>query len=160
RRREAQRRPGVSHRRAVELRLGLHVMRALAACLLFAAAPAFADSSVREAARSDSACERLHDGWNAADMLKAAVVADELPHVRSTRILTWRIDEDDRPLLIERAILWVAFDNQQWMLANVYRHPRDAKSWHLSRVYDTPHIGKDYYSHAPSPAELNDFLIG
>ncbi len=103
--------------------------------------------------------------WDfAADDLLKAIDPDPASRKSSTaRVLTWLVEVDDRPLLIDRAILWVhhhpANGPDSWRLAHLYRHPLDQRQgWQVSRVYDVPYVGQQSYSSPPRAAELDTFL--
>jgi hypothetical protein len=110
--------------------------------------------------RAEAGCERLPLGWTLDGMLQA-LAPDKPQRPKAVRVLAWQVDEDDRPLRVERVLLWVALRDSRWTLAHLYRHPRDEEnSWHVSKVYDAPYIGIDWYSAAPTRDDLEKFLKG
>jgi hypothetical protein len=98
------------------------------------------------------------------DDLLSAVAPDPASRKNTTaRILTWLVEVDDRPLLIDRAILWVhhhpTSGGDAWQLVHFYRHPLEQRSgWEVARVYDAPYVGQQPYSSAPTAQELDVFL--
>ena len=92
--------------------------------------------------------------WPLADMLRALPFALE---ARAVGVLRWRIQQDDRPLRIEAAILAVQGESA-WDLANLYRHPAYENEWRLSQVHDAPHVPFRGYGHPPTEAEIETFL--
>jgi hypothetical protein len=104
--------------------------------------------------------DRLPRGWNVKDLARAAMKEGEV--AADARILTWRIDEDDRPLTVESAIVWLRFDGsgkRRWVLAHLYRHPRDSRpKWLLSWVSDAPFTPRMEFDHPPQNAEVYEFL--
>jgi hypothetical protein len=99
------------------------------------------------------------------NMLDGALGKGERENAQAARVLAWQIDEDDRPLRVESVILWIALADKpaakkptRWMLAHLYRHPRDENEWRISRVYDAPFVGTESYESAPKRAELDRFL--
>ena len=132
-------------------------MRALAlAIALGAAAVAHADSTVREQS-GGSGCGKMPPSWK-LEAITAAAAPGEDARALTTRVLAWQIDEDDRPLRVERALVWIAARDKRWILANLYRHPKESPEWHISRVYDVPYVGSQSYSAAPKRAQLDEFL--
>lgn len=75
------------------------------------------------------------------------------------RVLAWLIEEDSRPLRVDRALMWIHYENL-WFLSNLYRHPlyADDRDWHLNTVTDVVYQGKISFSHPPTQADLNAFL--
>jgi hypothetical protein len=130
---------------------------------LLPCARAFADSSVRApvktAGRAEAGCERLPTAWKLDAMNQAAAPHSGSKTPQVARILTWKIEEDDRPLRLETVLMWIQVE-QHWTLAHLYRHPQDGPTagWHISSVTDVPYRGTDAYDHAPTRADLEQFL--
>lgn len=134
-------------------------MRAAVASLLLVAAlasPAVADSSVVPAAQPAGGCERLPSGWRPDELARAAL--RDGANAKETLVLAWQIDEDDRPLLIHSALVWIALEGSGVVVANLYRHPRDRNEWRISAVYDVPYVGLQRYAKPPTRAELDRFF--
>lgn len=90
-------------------------------------------------------------------------VPDSASRQRATaRILTWLVEVDERPLVIDRALLWVhehpATHGESWRLVHLYRHPLEETGWHVAVVYDVPYVGQQIYAAAPHRAALDQFL--
>jgi hypothetical protein len=135
-------------------------------CALTLATTARADSSVKDtsaqaATPRDAGCERLGPKWKLAEIVEAAVHDKSLSaQVQTARVLAWEITKDDRPLIVERALVWLAFKNKRWTLTHLYHHPQDGPKadWHVAMVYDVPYVGSDSYGAPPTKAQLDDFL--
>ncbi len=113
------------------------------------------------AAAREAGCEHFTPKWKLADMVEGAVGDPKMrPDVQTARVLAWEITEDDRPLRVERALVWIVFKNQRWTLTHLYRHPQDgpAAKWHVSMVYDVPYAGSESFSAPPTRAQLDGFL--
>ena len=125
---------------------------------LFACGPACADASVREPTKAnpDAGCERWRPLWKLPAMIEAAARGTK-PKI--ARVLTWKIEEDDRPLRLETALVWLQGD-KSWTLTHLYRHPQDGPSaaWQVSMVYDVPYEGQRSYDHAPTRADFERFV--
>ena len=84
----------------------------------------------------------------------------------TARILSWMIQVDERPLLVEGVILWVSAKAKgtatSYHLAQLYRHPLrkppEGKRWH---IWMTSHLppGKMTFQAPPTLADL-DRLLG
>jgi len=133
-------------------------MRHVVALLLLVAVGgrAAADASVAPTATSDGGCARLPSGWRLDELARAALRDGARP--RETVVLAWQIDEDDRPLLIHAAVVWIALADGGVVVANLYRHPRDRDEWRVSAVYDVPYVGLQRYEKPPTRAELDRFF--
>lgn len=121
-----------------------------------------ADSSVPPAAkrpgRAAAGCARLPAEWVPTEIAQAALGDAKAAATATLRVLAWQFDEDDRPLLVHSALVWIQA-GQSWRLAHLYRHPRDVKpSWRISMVTDVPYAGAQSYARAPGRAELDRFL--
>jgi len=117
-----------------------------------------ADTSTPSAAAREAGCERFGKQWTLAAILEGALFVGD-PDVQTARVLAWQITEDDRPLRVEGALLWIAFKNKQWRLTNLYRHPQDKSTlWQRSVFDDSPLVGYQSYPAPPMKAQLEDFL--
>jgi hypothetical protein len=109
---------------------------------------------------TDARGDRLPQDFQ-TDAMLLALRDDGAPVEATARILAWSIEVDDRPLVVDRVILWVRYSNS-WLLAHLYRHPLDSAPnntfWHVARVTDIAYTGQQSYSHAPTVAELDQFL--
>jgi hypothetical protein len=77
------------------------------------------------------------------------------------RLLAWKTEEDDRPLLVDSALAWCRVeseDNVSWALVLLFRHPRDGPQWHLSEIYDHPWSPVRFYDHPPRNTDVYQFL--
>jgi hypothetical protein len=135
--------------------------------------PALADGSAREppsrAARSRAGCERLPAAWELDAMIDATSARLD-KKTATTRVLTWKIEEeqlpegmDDRPLRIETAIMWLELSGHGWTLAHLYRYSQDGPSaaWQIPVIKATravEYVGERSYDHAPTRADLDQFL--
>jgi hypothetical protein len=98
--------------------------------------------------------------------LLAALDPDGAYTDSTAHILVWKVDVDERPLVVDRVILWVhhrpAQGKPSWLLANLYRHPLDAPTnnerWYVAEVADAPYTGRRAYASPPTSAELDAFL--
>ena len=83
----------------------------------------------------------LPPDWKLDDldpMVRARVGLDG-PGKVDLRLLAWKREEDDRPLLVDCALAWCRLESEgqtRWALLHLYRHPRDGRQWHFSMVYD------------------------
>jgi hypothetical protein len=103
--------------------------------------------------------DRVPQSWSLDELARAAADEDEV--VADARILTWQIREDDRPLYVESAIVWLRLEGsgrERWMLAHVFRHPREFRSWKLSGVFDVPYAPRRMFDYPPKNAEVYQFL--
>lgn len=137
------------------LRLGMVILA------VFVTAVCSAERQVQAGAVSQDSC--IPSGWNATDL------ADELFEGAGTpadaRILVWEVKEDDRPLYVEQAILWLRWGAEgagRWMLVNAYRHPKDLQPlphWAMAEVFDAPGYAElREFDHPPDNAEVYQFL--
>jgi hypothetical protein len=101
--------------------------------------------------------------WSSKDM--ARVVSDEGGGPSDARVLVWQIKEDDRPLYVEQAIVWMRWEGEnakRWMLVNVFRHPRARRSpreWELAVVCDADGYAElREFDHPPNNADVYRFL--
>jgi hypothetical protein len=142
--------------------------RALVAAALLVAGVAHADNSV-SARKPDGAktgvdptggCVKLPPDATLAEIIAPTMRQNERPPTLA-RVLAWSSETDERPLDLDRALVWLAFGPKEFMLAHVYRHPRDSKTaWHLSKVYDVPYQSTAGFRAPPKRADLEDFLQG
>jgi hypothetical protein len=82
-------------------------------------------------------------------------------------ILTWKIQEDDRPWYSEECILWVHYQDSNrrklWTLAHVARSPKPppqgwGSGWELAKVYDAPVAYYRVFAWAPTNQDVYKFL--
>lgn len=108
----------------------------------------------------DARGDRLPLGFESETMLNALFPGQPIDGLEVS-VLTWSIEVDDRPLVVDRVILWVERQNS-WHVAHLYRHPLDPPpnrdEWHVAMVYDVPYVGQRSFSHAPSSSDLDLFL--
>ncbi len=101
-------------------------------------------------------------GWDTAAMVTPALQTGQI--AEEYHLLAWTIIEDNRPLYVESALVWIRGKRGEepfWMLAHVYRHPREeshAVGWSLSRVYDAPQIATKTFYYPPTDLEIDAFL--
>jgi hypothetical protein len=139
-------------------------MRALLGlALMLAAPPVGADASL--AAPSASGCSRLPAGWRVAEMVRSALGRKVAAKLIRGQVLTWQIIEDERPLRVEEAVVWLAFDDHRFMLLHVYRHPRERgwyRAWHEaeidSEIENDPFEGHHVFNSPPTAEERKRFL--
>ncbi len=101
-------------------------------------------------------CAKLPEGATLDEIVAPALRGGAPPTI--ARVLAWSAEVDDRPLYLDRALLWLARGDKAFELAHVYRHPRDAKTWHLSMVYDVPYESQRTFTAPPKRAALESFL--
>jgi hypothetical protein len=86
----------------------------------------------------------------------------------SAQVLTWKIEEDDRPWYLEECILWVHYldrsGRKHWILTDVGRNPKPSpegwgRGWELPTVYDAPIPNFQVFDHAPTNQDVYDFLL-
>lgn len=110
----------------------------------------------------ESGKDRLPQSWSPNELAHAAM--DEGEVAAEARILIWQIMEDERPLYVESAIVWLRLEGagrRRWILAHVYRHPRQPQpppEWRLSVVFDAPHTPRRVFDHAPKNDEIYEFM--
>ncbi len=107
----------------------------------------------------ESRKDRLPQSWSLNELAHAAMDDGEV--AAEVRILIWQIMEDDRPLYVESAIVWFRLEDGCWMLAKLYRHPREPHPppvWQLALVCDAPQIPRMDFDHAPTNDEIYKFL--
>jgi hypothetical protein len=77
----------------------------------------------------------------------SAAYSDLAESKPEAHVLTWKIEEDDRPWYVEECILWVHWlesnGRKHWTLAHVVRNPKPrpqgwGRGWELAIVYDAP----------------------
>ncbi|MBK7585268.1 MAG: hypothetical protein IPI67_34405 [Myxococcales bacterium] len=101
---------------------------------------------------ADAACERLSTGWNASEMV--SVFQPSATTLVTVRVLAWQVDLDDRPLKVERALVWLRFVPEGKslfsMLANLYRHPDAKGAWAKDGVTDVAHTSDQRFEREPT----------
>ncbi|MFT3696399.1 MAG: hypothetical protein QM831_24880 [Kofleriaceae bacterium] len=92
----------------------------------------------------------LPRGWNPGDMT----------HDANPRVLAWISTVDDRPLVVDSALVWSpAADGKGGTISNHYRHPKDDNTWHESMIYDAPGFESMHtWNHTPTRAEADGFF--
>jgi hypothetical protein len=95
--------------------------------------------------------DRIPAGWSPEEIALSVTHASwrDNPADLTVRMLAWQIEIDDRPLLVEQAILWIHFHppgkTELWRLVSVYRHPRETRpflqGWRITYLA-SPHSGK------------------
>jgi hypothetical protein len=118
----------------------------------------------RPETRVDERGDRVPVAFDLDGMIAAVERVD--PRRVSARILAWMIEIDDRPLLIQSALLWLRVESPdgptRFRLARVFRHPLNTppgdKLWQLSEDDDGPRVGERSYRSSPTAAELELFL--
>jgi hypothetical protein len=126
------------------------------------AAPVYA-TEARPVEAASAACA-VPPGWDVAVM--AREVFDFA--IQEGNILAWKIEEDDRPLRIESAIILIRHIpagssaglalGWPFILAHVYRHPQDDNRWHVAMVTDVAYTGMTQFVEQPTAAQLATFL--
>ena len=114
----------------------------------------------------DERGDRVPLSFDPDDLLEVLVEDPAARADTTLRILTWLVEVDDRPLVIDRVIVWLHRHTDgrpdSWQLAHLYRHPLDAPpdsaAWHVSRVFDVPYVGRAAFPKAPTAADLESFL--
>src|SRR4051812_36920964 len=93
---------------------------------LIATTSALAGADSRPA--TTQATTRPVDSWRHDEMRLAAYDVENANGGRipkgELRVVRWRVIEDERPLVVEQAIVLVKADDGRWRLAQVYRHPK------------------------------------
>jgi hypothetical protein len=83
------------------------------------------------------------------------------PEEFQAKILTWRIEEDDRPLHLESCIVWVKFlnlDHQPtWRLGHLFRHSK-ASAWISAWVTDVGYWDHADFNKPPTNKQVYEFL--
>ena len=108
-------------------------------------------------AATTGACGMPAD-WRADEMARGGL---ETATPGDARVLAWQEQEDDRPLRIDEALLWIKSPAGGYSLLHVYRHPLEdgEHDWRQSMIYDDWSFrGVDSYDAPPSHAELDTFL--
>jgi len=106
------------------------------------------------------------DTWNRSEMLKAAfgyeqARGEQIPDA-DLQIVKWRVIQDDRPLLVEQAVVLLKCDGGHWRLADLYRHPKQDPptiQWRLSSKTDVPFVNHRNFTNEPTAEELEQFLL-
>jgi hypothetical protein len=135
----------------------------LAAC---GGSPAPAGDATPSSAAAAPGC--LPAGWIERDVVAIDLEAvDRPPSAAATsRVLAWRIREDDRPLYVEDAIVLLELAGpaalKSWRLLHVFRHPKaamvDPDEWRRAQIADTPVTGVARFEAPPTAAEIEAFM--
>lgn len=108
--------------------------------------------------------DRVPVRFTLAPMLEAALEPAQRASAEA-RILAWMIQIDDRPLLVEYALLWIRVAPKNaaptYRLVNLFRHPLDddrdrREQWRLWRRSHAP-PGVRSFAAPPTLRELDDF---
>lgn len=105
---------------------------------------------------------RLPAGWDPEEFqyaVRQQVDPDGRAKVRA-ELLAWHIMEDDRPLLVDSALVWACVESDKdvrWALLELYRHPRDSPHWYLSDVSHGPRA-LEFFNQPPKNAEIYRFV--
>jgi len=92
---------------------------------------------------------------------KLSEIIDEVYGIKnaSGHILAWKTQEDERPLYVESLIAVIEIDKTRYLLAHLFRHPRERNSrWRESVITDVAYVGSRSFSHPPTQMELLSFL--
>jgi hypothetical protein len=122
-------------------------------------------STTNRPAATKQAVTRVVDTWSHDEMRLAAysyedASGERVPNGELT-VMRWRVIEDDRPLVVEQAIVLVKTDDGRWRLANLYRHPKESgrpTEWRLWSRTDVPFVSHRDFTAKPTPAEVERFL--
>lgn len=108
---------------------------------------------------------KVVDTWRHDEMRLAAYGYEEANEERvpsgGLRVMQWRVIEDDRPLVVEEAIVAVKNDDSRWRLAKLYRHPNiplPPTRWRLWSRTDMPFVSHRDFKAEPTRAEIERFL--
>jgi hypothetical protein len=112
--------------------------------------------------------DRLPQDWNPNDLAQAAQAAqaglDKGGATAESHILIWQKMEDEYHRRVDVAIIWIRLEDGgqgSWMLANVYRRPRQPQQpeeWGLSVMFDTDQEVRKSFDHAPNNDDIREFL--
>src|ERR1700722_5137237 len=82
--------------------------------------------------------------------------------VKSSYLLVFKAEVDDRPLYVESALFAIELTNAEWRLVHAWRSPKEDKAedrlWQVAEVDDAPFTGSQDYSHRPKKKEVEKFL--
>jgi hypothetical protein len=105
------------------------------------------------------------DTWRHDEMRLAAYGYEEASEERvpngDVTVMRWRVIEDDRPLVVEEAIVLVKTDDGRWRLAKLYRHPKESRQpieWRIWSRTDVPFVSHRDFKAEPTPAQVERFL--
>jgi hypothetical protein len=112
--------------------------------------------------------DRLPPGWNADAIVAEATRFDAS---RRAAILAWRIEEDDRPWRVERALVWVELFGPQapqkrFGLMAFARTPNEGPpsraptGWRLPQHHHGEPIAIEWYAGPPDASQVDRFLAG
>jgi hypothetical protein len=78
-------------------------------------------------------------------------------------ILTWKIENEEHALRVERCLVWMKFTlpetKGRWLLASMYRYPTfSSPAWHIDAGPDGKELQRREFSHAPGTPEMDSFL--
>jgi hypothetical protein len=82
-------------------------------------------------------------------------------HADQLVVLDWRTKSDDRPLVVDEALVWQRGHDDAglwWFLATLYRHPKEDNVFQLAVVNDAPIVPEKRFDHPPNASEVADFL--
>jgi hypothetical protein len=78
-----------------------------------------------------------------------------------TQVVRWRVIRDDRPLLVEEAIVLLRTDYNRWRLVYLYRHPEltmPPVRWRLRGLVDAPFVNQRDFMAPPQSQDVDQFL--
>ncbi len=102
------------------------------------------------------------EGWKSEEfnsVIRHAVNPDGKGNVEP-ELLAWSIREDDRPLLVDNALVWARVEtgsDVKWALLLLYRHPRIGPAWFVSSYSHGP-TAVQFYMNPPRNLEVYAFL--
>jgi hypothetical protein len=107
--------------------------------------------------------DRIPAGWKLDEIVDGALLTwNPQPALRSSvkeaRILTWKIRQDARPLLVEQCIVWLRLAESRWILAHVFRHPLGRRVWCQAAISHGEATWIIGYDHPPTNQDLTKFL--
>lgn len=80
----------------------------------------------------------------------------------TVRLLAWKVQEDDRPLLINDGLAWAQLDfgsSHLWALALMFQHPKSERMWFPVEIIDgSQWVGIQYFPHPPTNADIDKFI--
>jgi hypothetical protein len=141
------------------------ISRAALLFLLVLAMGKIALGAEPRSATKPATADRVPEGWDALDIGKSALMGREKDGIKpeefQAKILTWRIEEDKRPLYIESCVVWIKFVNLDhqptWRLGHLYRHSKES-AWSFSWVTDVGYWNHADFKQPPTNKQVYEFL--